>query len=119
MTKSKGVKMKNKVGQDTEPNLKRLIGKRIQKIRNRLGKPAKWVAGQMQINRSTLSQMETGTIHINAVALYKLAYVLKCDVREFFPTVPDSSSLTERDVALLAQEDTQAAEFLKKAFKQK
>ncbi|KKW22923.1 MAG: DNA-binding helix-turn-helix protein [Candidatus Kaiserbacteria bacterium GW2011_GWA2_52_12] len=99
--------------------LKRLIGKRIQTVRSRLGRTAKWVAIRMDIDRSTLSQIETGTIHINAVTLFKLAAILRCDIQDFFPTVPDSSSLTERDVELFAQENAQAAVFLKKAFKPK
>lgn len=119
MTKVKNATIGTEPGEDANRNLKRLIGRRIQKVRGRLGRTAKSVAKQMGIDRSTLSQIETGRMHINAVTLFKLASILRCDVQELFPAVPDSSSLTQRDVELFAQEDVQAAEFLKKAFKPK
>lgn len=105
--------------QVSDDELKLLIAKRIKRIRGRLGYTAKRVANELGISRSALSQIETGRIHINAVTLCKLAYVLHCNVEEFFPKVPNSSSLTESDITLVAQENEQAAEFFKKAFKPK
>ena len=100
----------------SDDELKMLIAKRIKRVRGRLGYTAKRVAREIGISRSALSQIETGRIHINAVTLCKLAYVLKCNIDEFFPKVPDSSSLTESDVTLVAQENAQAAAFFQKAF---
>ena len=118
MKKKKGGKILNDADKAND-DLKLLIGTRIKRVRNRLGKSAKWVAVRMDIDRSTLSQIENGHIHVNAVTLLKLASKLGCDIRDFFPAIPDSSSLTQRDVELFAQEDEQAAAFLKKAFKPK
>ena len=105
--------------QVSDDELKLLIAKRIKRIRGRLGYNAKKVAAELGISRSAVSQIETGRIHINAVMLCKLAYVLHCNVEEFFPKVPDSASLTESDITMVAQENEQAAEFFKKAFKTK
>jgi transcriptional regulator with XRE-family HTH domain len=116
-TKKKSEKSNPK--QVSDDDLKLLIAKRIKRIRGRLGYTAKRVANELGISRSALSQIETGRIHINAVTLCKLAYILKCNVEEFFPKVPNSSSLTESDITLVAQENEQAAEFLKKAFNSK
>jgi transcriptional regulator with XRE-family HTH domain len=118
MTKKSKGKMQSDADKAND-DLKLLIGKRIKRVRNRLDKSAKWVAVRMDMDRSTLSQIENGHIHVNAVTLLKLASKLGCDIRDFFPTVPDSSSLTQLDVELFAQEDTQAAAFLKRAFKPK
>jgi hypothetical protein len=38
-------------------------------------------------------------------------------MREFFPDVPDSTSLSQTDLNTIALENKQAAEFAKKAFK--
>ncbi len=112
----KKINGKDNPGQVSDDELKLLIAKRIKRIRGRLGYTAKRAALGVGISRSALSQIETGRIHINAVTLCKLAYVLQCNVDEFFPKVPNSSSLTESDVTLVAQENEQAADFFKKAF---
>ena len=100
-----------------DSDLKKLIGGRIQRIRKRMDKTARLVAEQANISRESLTQIENGRNNINAVLLWKIAAVLKCDIKDFFPAVPDSASLTQNDIKIIAAEDKQAAEFAKKAFK--
>jgi transcriptional regulator with XRE-family HTH domain len=99
--------------------LKSLLAKHIQNVRKRRGITARKAAEDIGISRTALTQMETGNNHFNAVTLFRLASALKCDIKEFFPTVPESVSLTDADAANVAQENAQAAELLKKAFPKK
>lgn len=112
---SKVKKEKKKRDSDT---LKALLAKHIQKIRKRK-MTARQAATELGISRTALTQMETGTNHFNAVTLYRLAAILKCDIRELFPLVPDSTSLTEADAEEMKRENAKAAEFLKKAYPSK
>jgi transcriptional regulator with XRE-family HTH domain len=103
----------------SDEQLKMLLAKHIQKVRKRRGVTARKVADDMGIKRTTLTQMETGRNHFNAVTIFRLASALKCDIKELFPTVPDTTSLTEADAAEVAQESAQAAALLKGAFPKK
>jgi transcriptional regulator with XRE-family HTH domain len=102
----------------TDAELKILLAKHIQKVRKRRMTARKAAEG-VGIKRTTLTQMETGRNHFSAVTLFRLASVLKCDIKELFPTVPESISFTESDAAEVAQENAQAAELLKRAFPKK
>lgn len=115
MVQDKSSKIKTKVESDNE--LKKLIGGKIKRIRRRRDRSARWVAEQADTTRAALTQIENGRNNVNAALLWKIANVLHCDVKEFFPAVPDSTSLNQSDLDIIALEDKQAAEFAKKAFK--
>lgn len=99
--------------------LKDLLAKHIQNVRKRRRITARKAAEDIGISRTALTQMETGSNHFNAVTLFRLASALKCDIKEFFPMVPESISLTDADAADVARENAQAAELLRKAFPKK
>lgn len=115
MSKKKSSKIEIKVESDKE--LKKLIGGKLKRIRRRRDRTARWVAEQSGISRIGLTQIENGRNNITAILLWKIANVLRCDIKEFFPAVPDSTSLSQSDLDTIALEDKQAAEFAKKAFK--
>lgn len=115
--KRKGKIMEEQDTSDAE--LRLLLAKHIQNIRKRRGITARKVAEDMGIKRTTLTQMETGRNHFNAVTLYKLASTLQCDIKDLFPTVPDSVSLTDADQKEVERENAQAWQLLKKAFPRK
>ncbi len=117
MVKKRSTTIKKEGVHEADNDLKVLIGQRIRRIRTRCGYSGKRAARESGINRSVLSQIEHGKVHINAVALCRLAYALKCNIAEFFPALPDTQSLADSDVAVVAQENKHAAEFLRKAFK--
>ena len=104
---------------ESDERLKFLVASRIQRVRKHLNFTAQRLAAEMGISRTALTQIETGRNHINAVTLLKLASVLKCDIKEFFPSVPSSATLTELDVETVKKESAEAAELLRKAFSKK
>ena len=100
-----------------DADLKKIIGGKIKRVRKRKERTDRWVAEQLDIARVTLTQIENGKNNVSAALLWKIAHVLHCDIKEFFPSVPDSNSLSQTDIDLIAQEDKKAAEFAKKAFR--
>ena len=102
---------------DSDEELRKILGGRIKRIRNRFDKSASWVAERIGLTRGALTQIENGRNNVSAILLWKIANVLHCDVKEFFPAVPDSTSLSQADLNIIALEDKQAADFAKKAFK--
>jgi transcriptional regulator with XRE-family HTH domain len=118
MAKKRKGKMSRKKA-DPDAGLKVLLAKHIQKVRMRRGITARQAAEAMGMTRTALTQMETGRNHFNAVTLYRLASVLKCDIKDLFPGVPDARSLTDADAAEVAMENAQAAAFITKAFRGK
>lgn len=115
MPKNKSSKIEVKV--ETDDDLKRIIGGRVRRARKRLDRTARWLAEQIGSSRVALTQIENGRNNINATLLWKIASVLHCEMKEFFPDVPDSTSLSQTDLNTIALENKQAAEFAKKAFK--
>jgi len=107
------------VGINSDDDLKKVIGGRIKRIRKRFDRSASWVAERIGISRGALTQIENGRNNINATLLWKIASIFKCDIKDFFPAVPDSAPLTQADLNVIALEDKQAAEFAKRAFKSK
>lgn len=99
--------------------MREIIGKRIKRIRLRFHKTAKEVGEEIGTTRGALSQIETGKNNISAVSLWKIACLLQCDIKDFFPNVPEAHSLNETDLAIIAEEDESAATFIKQAFKSK
>lgn len=115
MPKKKDAKIKSKV--ETDDELKGIIGGRLKRIRRRRDRTARWVAEQVGITRVALTQIENGRNNVTATLLWKIANALHCDIKEFFPLVPDHTSLDQADLDVIAQENQRAAEFAKKAFK--
>lgn len=102
---------------ENDDELKKLIGARIKRVRRHRDRTARWVAEQAGISRISLTQIENGWNNISATLLWKIANILHCDIKDFFPAVPDSASLSQLDLDSIALEDKQAAEFAKRAFK--
>ncbi len=115
MLKNKSSKLEMKV--ESDDDLKRIIGGRVKRARKRLDRTARWLAEQIGSSRVALTQIENGRNNVNATLLWKIASVLHCEMKEFFPDVPDSTSLSQTDLNTIALENKQAAEFAKKAFK--
>ena len=109
----------NIIEQEDDSTIKEIIGKRIKRARSRHGQSAQTIAEKVGISRSSLTQIETGRNNISATLLWKIAGVLHCEIKEFFPDVPDSTSLEKSDLDIIAKENSKAAEFMKKAFKMK
>jgi transcriptional regulator with XRE-family HTH domain len=106
-------------GDDSDGELRSMIGGKIKRIRKRRDKTARFVAEKSGITRGGLTQIENGRNNVNAVLLWKIANALNCDVKDFFPAVPDVKSFTEADAKIIELENKKAAEFARKAFKPK
>lgn len=102
-----------------EEEVKKEIGKKIQEMRKKLGQSAARIAEELDISREAVTHIETGRNNIKAVALWKLAILFNCDIKDFFPIVPDGYALTEVDLHKVAQEDEKAADWAKKLFPKK
>ena len=92
----------------THTEIREAIGKKIQEARKRLGHSAERIAKELNITREALTQIETGRNNVNAVLLWRLAYLFGCKVEDFFPNVPSGFSLSKVDLRLLAKEDERA-----------
>ena len=101
----------------TESEIRKVIGKKIKEMRNKLGLSALRVAGELGVSREAITHIETGRNNISAISLWKLAILFNCDVGDFFPTVPDGYALTKVDLHKVAQEDERAAEWAEKLFR--
>ena len=92
------------VGDATEDEIRREIGKRIAEMRRKLHLSAKRVAEELHISREAVTHIETGRNNITAVSLWKLATLFDCDITDFFPAVPDGYALTRVDTQKVEQE---------------
>ncbi len=117
MTKKKSATIDIKRATDTEIRIE--IGKKIREMRDKLGHSASRIAEELGISREAITHIETGRNNISAVSLWKLAVLFKCDVEDFFPTVPDGYALTKVDLHKIAQEDERAAIWAENLFKKK
>jgi transcriptional regulator with XRE-family HTH domain len=111
------MKGKKKDTIEADQQMKLIIGGRIKRVRNRKNMSAQTLADQISMTRNALTQIETGRNAIGAIQLWKIAGALHCSVSEFFPEVPDSSSLQQNDIAQIAEENTKAAVYMKKAYR--
>lgn len=100
-----------------ETELRKAIGKKIQEMRKKLGLSALRISEELKISREAVTHIENGRNNITAVALWELATLFKCDIQDFFPTMPDGYALTRLDVEKVAQEDEKAAEWAEILFK--
>lgn len=102
-----------------EIELRKDIGKRVKEMRTKLGQSALRVAQELDISREAITHIETGRNNISAVALWQLAVLFNCDIKDFFPAIPDGYALTKVDLHKIEQEDAKAGEWAKVLFKQK
>ena len=93
-----------KGGSRTEEEIRIQVGKRIAEMRRKLGLSARTVAEALHISREAVTHIETGRNNISAVSLWKLATLFHCDLRDFFPDVPDGYALTKVDRRKIEQE---------------
>lgn len=97
--------------------LRKIIGSRIQRVRRHLGRTADWVARGIEVSRGAITQIENGRNNISATLLWRIASVLECDIKEFFPIVPAAKTLDQADYEKIKKENEQAAVYARKAFK--
>lgn len=106
-----------KIIEDADADLRKMFGGRIKIFRTRADISAKVLASRIGISRGALTQIETGRNNVSMVQIWKIACVLKCDIADFFPSVPDSISLLKSDLEKIAKENEKAAEYMKNAYK--
>ncbi|HSR88794.1 MAG TPA: helix-turn-helix domain-containing protein [Candidatus Udaeobacter sp.] len=106
------------VKKDIEQTVKEEIGAKIKKIRrnSRGFLTAEVVAHKLGVSRVALTQLENGQNHVNAVTLWKLATILGCEVKDFFPDIPKGYELSQIDVENIKKKDENAAEWAEKIF---
>ncbi len=73
------------------------IGQRIAELRRKRGISARLVGEKLDISREAVTHIEKGRNNINAVALWELATLFNCNIKDFFPNVPDGYALTKVD----------------------
>lgn len=93
----------------TDVEIRHAIGKRIAEMRQKLGLSARLVAEKLGMSREAVTHIETGRNNISAVSLWKLATLLDCDIKDFFPDVPDGYALTTVDTRKVEQEGGERA----------
>lgn len=102
----------------TDEEIRRDIGRKIKAIRSQQRLKAFAVANKLGMSREALTHIETGRNNVNAVTLWKLAALLKCEVADFFPVVPDGFGFTESEFEKIAKENEKAARWARETFSQ-
>lgn len=92
-----------------EREIRAAIGSRIAELRRKRKLTARVVGEKLRISREAVTQIENGRNNITALALWKLATLFRCDIKDFFPDVPDGYGLTRIDTDKIAQEGGQKA----------
>ena len=92
-----------------EREIREAIGNRIAEIRRKRKLSARLVGEKLKITREAVTHIETGRNNVTALALWKLATLFRCDVKDFFPDIPDGYGLTKIDTDKIAQEGGQKA----------
>src|SRR5579859_453396 len=92
-----------------EREIRQAIGGRIAELRRKRKLSARLVGEKLGISREAVTHIETGRNNITALALWKLATLFHCDIKDFFPDVPDGYGLTKVDTDKIAQEGGQKA----------
>jgi transcriptional regulator with XRE-family HTH domain len=105
------MKRKMPTMRDSDSDMRQMISDHIQNLRKQKGLSAETVAKKLSMSRSALTQIETGRNNVSAVLIWKLAYLYKCDFKEFFPPTPDEPGLTKNDLDKVESE--RAKEFVK------
>src|SRR5258708_18107499 len=115
MTK-RNAKIENVDG-DIEREIRQAIGNRIAELRRKRKLSARLVGEKLKITREAVTHIETGRNNVTALAVWKLATLFHCDVKDFFPDVPDGYGLTKIDTDKIAQEGGhKAANWAKELF---
>lgn len=94
---------------DIEREIREAIGARIAEMRRKRKLSARLVGEKLKLTREAVTHIETGRNNVSALALWKLATLFHCDVKDFFPDVPDGYGLTKIDTDKVAQEGGQKA----------
>jgi len=103
-----------------DEEIKKEIGRTIKEMRGKLSLSAQTVANNLEISREAVTHMETGRNNISAVSLWKLATLFNCEIRDFFPPVPDGYALTKVDLRKVAQESGEkGVKWAERLFKKK
>lgn len=89
---------------DIEKEIRQSIGSRIAEIRRKRKLSARLVGEKLKLSREAVTHIETGRNNVTAIALWKLATLFHCDIKDFFPDVPDGYGLTKIDTDKIAQE---------------
>jgi len=87
-----------------EREIRQAIGSRIAELRRKRKLSARLVGEKLGLSREAVTHIETGRNNITALALWKLATLFHCDIKDFFPDVPDGYGLTKVDTDKIAQE---------------
>jgi len=103
-----------------DKEIKKTVGRTIKEMRGKLGLSARTVADNLNMSREAVTQIETGRNNVSAVNLWKLATLFNCEIKDFFPAVPDGYAITKVDIRKIAKENGEkAAEWAEKLFKNK
>jgi transcriptional regulator with XRE-family HTH domain len=114
--KKLSAKIENNDG-DIEREIREAIGNRIAEVRRKRKLSARLVGEKLKISREAVTHIETGRNNVTALSLWKLATLFRCDIKDFFPDVPDGYGLTKIDTDKIAQEGGQkAANWAKELF---
>lgn len=89
---------------EVEQEIRQAIGSRIAELRRKRKLNARLVGEKLKISREAVTHIETGRNNITALALWKLATLFHCDIKDFFPDVPDGYGLTRLDTDKIEQE---------------
>lgn len=102
----------------TDKEIRKEIGENIKRIRrsSRSFLSAQKVADKLKTTRSSLTQIENGNNNVNAVTLWKLSCILDCDIKDFFPNIPDGFQISKRDIKEIEKKDKKAKEWAKQLF---
>ena len=102
---------------EIEREIRTEIGARIADLRRKRRLSARLVGEKLGVSREAITHIENGRNNITATTLWKLATLFRCEVQDFFPTVPDGFGLTKIDAEKIAQEGGQrAAKWAEKLF---
>ena len=101
---------------DAIDELRKRIGAKIQSVRKTLGLSADQVAKQLGITRAGLTLVETGRNNINAVMLWRIACLFKCEVSDLLPPTLKNHGLSKVDFDRLKKEDKNAPLWAEKLF---
>ncbi len=92
-----------------EREIREAIGSRISEMRRKRKLSARLVGEKLGVSREAITHIETGRNNITAIALWKLATLFRCDIKDFFPDVPDGYGLTKVDTDKIAEEGGRSA----------
>ncbi len=100
---------------EADNRIRKMIGDHIRLARKRKGMNALDLAGAVGVTRSAIAQIETARNNVSAGLLWKIACALHCSIKDFFPEVPESSSLLDSDIERINEENAEAASLMEKA----